>query len=1080
MSSVLRLLNLKPQEVAPARLLALYYFLLTATYVLGTSATPSIFYSRVPDAATYYPLLMTLNTLISAPLVVVFNRLARWMSLTVLVPASYIFLALVMVGLEIALRLGWAWASALMFVMTVSSLTIGMVQYYLIASNIFDARQSKRILGLIGIGGGVAGIMSGLAIRPFIALLSRLLGPEFGAESIVLLMVVLIFITAFVAQRTRPYFRVGTDEVNDTAHPPEKVVYDRYLIAIMVIIGAFILAATVIDYQFQTVSAAYFAGDEAGLTAFKGTYSAAAGGIQMAMRLFIVGPLLVHLGLLVGLLALPVTIIGMTGAFLSTGSLWSATLMKGGDQSVRFTLNEVVMELAWLPIPARQRLAAKPFVNGTFVSIVQGVTGVGLFALQQVEVGSVRLLSMGVLAVVAVWIPAAFVLRRGYVSRLMASIQSHKLDFEDLQINIADGATVRTIDQMLMHSDDVQRIFILDMLHDAADVTPWAARLRTLYETSDNTLLKAQIILLAAAHPDIVPDAELMRHIEANDDLADESILAAAERNLTDLLPVLSQKLKDYRLEVQVASARALLLWRGLEAQDAMLAVRRMVSSKDAERIAAGLAALRGLPSELVLQVVPPTVLRGLLGNKSEVVQVRVLALIADTQAPLLGDVVVALGEPATFAQARAALESYARGDVVVALLSAYANEETAWAVRVGAVRALVDYPTAEGAKILVDTLSNRSRVLYNEAVEALLVHARSGLLSEAQLATLEGEGLVLARTMYHLAIGLVRLREVDDEPLMRDLLQTDFNEALPTLLRLSVMDVPQTDVESVIVRLLERDAETMGNVLEILDNVLSNDERALIIPLFEDNSADELARIAGRHFDDLDTTLESELINYINSGDDWQAAVSLNYIMRHPQLNIHIGRHGKSLSQRSRDLVARRGTAGKAKTLMHVSDGQETLMYSMLEKTMLLKETSLFADVSTRDLYYLAQVSETANLKAGKTLFCEGDEANMMYIIGAGQVRIHLADGTEVALLEQGDAMGEVALLDAQPRTASATTVTDVKLLTIHADDFFRTVAVQPEINRAIMRMLAGRVRGLLQLKHEHQIAVGFRDVDD
>lgn len=103
--------------------------------------------------------------------------------------------------------------------------------------------------------------------------------------------------------------------------------------------------------------------------------------------------------------------------------------------------------------------------------------------------------------------------------------------------------------------------------------------------------------------------------------------------------------------------------------------------------------------------------------------------------------------------------------------------------------------------------------------------------------------------------------------------------------------------------------------------------------------------------------------------------------------------------------------------------------------------------------------------LVAGEFLFREGDPGDAMYIIQDGQVEIlSEARGRErrLALLEEGDFFGEMALLEGQPRVASARAVTQCELMRIDAATFDQMARHNPEIPVRMLRKLSSRLRHL------------------
>jgi CRP/FNR family transcriptional regulator, cyclic AMP receptor protein len=101
----------------------------------------------------------------------------------------------------------------------------------------------------------------------------------------------------------------------------------------------------------------------------------------------------------------------------------------------------------------------------------------------------------------------------------------------------------------------------------------------------------------------------------------------------------------------------------------------------------------------------------------------------------------------------------------------------------------------------------------------------------------------------------------------------------------------------------------------------------------------------------------------------------------------------------------------------------------------------------------------ETQSFKAGNTIFREGDEAHGLYVIKSGTVRIQLGNRT-LSELHPDDIFGEMALIDNEPRSATATAVTDVELVPIGEKQFLFLVSQTPYFALKVMRVLAGRLR--------------------
>ena len=99
----------------------------------------------------------------------------------------------------------------------------------------------------------------------------------------------------------------------------------------------------------------------------------------------------------------------------------------------------------------------------------------------------------------------------------------------------------------------------------------------------------------------------------------------------------------------------------------------------------------------------------------------------------------------------------------------------------------------------------------------------------------------------------------------------------------------------------------------------------------------------------------------------------------------------------------------------------------------------------------------------AGDRIFSQGDLGTEMFIIQEGAVDIvkHIGGQTHtLSKLEKGDFFGEMAVLEAMPRTADAVAITDVKVLVINGSRFDEMLRRNPEVAVRIIRKYSKRLR--------------------
>lgn len=95
----------------------------------------------------------------------------------------------------------------------------------------------------------------------------------------------------------------------------------------------------------------------------------------------------------------------------------------------------------------------------------------------------------------------------------------------------------------------------------------------------------------------------------------------------------------------------------------------------------------------------------------------------------------------------------------------------------------------------------------------------------------------------------------------------------------------------------------------------------------------------------------------------------------------------------------------------------------------------------------------------AGQTIFREGDHAALMYVVLEGEVALSVR-GNEVEKLGPGGVLGEMALIDPAPRSATAVARTDCRLVPIDQKRFTFLVQQTPNFSIQIMRVIANRLR--------------------
>jgi CRP-like cAMP-binding protein len=128
------------------------------------------------------------------------------------------------------------------------------------------------------------------------------------------------------------------------------------------------------------------------------------------------------------------------------------------------------------------------------------------------------------------------------------------------------------------------------------------------------------------------------------------------------------------------------------------------------------------------------------------------------------------------------------------------------------------------------------------------------------------------------------------------------------------------------------------------------------------------------------------------------------------------------------------------------------------------LKKAFLFQGLPEDVLEALAQKVTHRALAKDETLFRRGDEGDALYVIDEGWVKIVRADdqGNELVLNScgPGEAIGEMSLLDQEPRSAGVIALVDTEVLELKRDGFFELLHQRPDVALVLIRSISSRLR--------------------
>jgi CRP-like cAMP-binding protein len=132
-----------------------------------------------------------------------------------------------------------------------------------------------------------------------------------------------------------------------------------------------------------------------------------------------------------------------------------------------------------------------------------------------------------------------------------------------------------------------------------------------------------------------------------------------------------------------------------------------------------------------------------------------------------------------------------------------------------------------------------------------------------------------------------------------------------------------------------------------------------------------------------------------------------------------------------------------------------------MDQKLEMLERVPLFAGLAPEGLQEIGRIADEIEVPAGTALTHEGRHEGYFFIILSGTVRIDRG-GRTINTMGPGEFLGEIALLDGGPRTATATTESACRLLSVTNDRFDQLIAASPTVRSSILEAVGQRLRAM------------------
>ncbi|MEW6434466.1 MAG: cyclic nucleotide-binding domain-containing protein [Myxococcota bacterium] len=878
--------------------------------------------------------------------------------------------------------------------------TLVSLAFWRSLTDAFDAREARRAFSWVnGIG------MSGAIVGGFSAqVLSRTLGALGPLVAGGGLLVVGSFAWRFHRSDQEP----APEKAEAPRTPLQQVLTGPYTRLIAGLVLGFAVLQVFTDFAFNARAASQLS--EAQMADLFAAHQLWTGVVCAVFQFALAEALLRRMGVVRYAGIAPIGMAVLTGVAWAVPSVWSAWALKVFEGAMSWALLPVAVQLLYAPLTDDVRDGARRTIDGFLKKGGTGVAGVLLLGVAR---------AVGVQAVFAL-------ILAGCVGLVVALVRLRARYLEAVHQRVA-GVEPGGI-------FDAEERVLVEALKAPSSERAWRAA--ELLELAG--LVQERHVQLMLAHP--------------GERLQEKGVALALEHRLVGLTKA---------LELLVASGarrpRDAAIWAlaQLNPERARVVLAPLLDASDPGVLAAAVGGLLKLPGPadpraraaldqlLERGATAPVAERRevarLLGRLGQPEHARALQRYLDDGDPSVRRVALTAVGQGRYVELAPKLLRFlswrddrrvvrealaALGDDVVPLLAATLDDRTrALSLRLQLPRVLR----------LVGTQAALDALLFSNAQDDPSLHFRIGIA----LAQLKEEHPDLRVDPERRLAALRRRQEVyvrliepyrdaraalGDEALLTRVLGDRLDQALELAFWLLGLAHDERTLRRAHFHLVGRDSRRRAWALEYLDNVLTDEERALV----------------------------SQQIEAHHRALPWGAAA------RFP---AHLGELCKSddlvLRACARAVARRVGAWTNDKREDDMNDGT-------LRKLFALEGVEIFAQSDVDDLAAVAALAKEASYKAGERIFAEGDPGDALYVIVEGAVAA-VRDGEVVLTFRARESFGESSLMDGTPRINDAVATADTKVLVIDRRDFLDLLADRPELLTGMFRMVSRQLKAVV-----------------
>ena len=1025
MTRVRSYLKLERGEELPVLLLFLYLTTALAAFVIAKSVRDSLFLERF--SARNLPYAYIGVALVIGLVISVYVRFASRVRQTTLISATLGTFILNVLLLWWGMRAEWAPIAGIFYIWTNIFGIIITVQVWTVAGNILDTRQARRLFPLIATGGILGAMLGGLIAAGIVEVL--------GTDNLILFLVLLLSVClAIVRTLSRRFGRAETPrrpaegpaarqaDLGTVVKATYRSPYLR-MIAILLMLSA--IVALVIDFQFKAIAQEAFQSKDE-LTEFFGSFYFAVGVSALALQLLAGPHLFEKYGLRLTLLVLPLALLAGTAVLLAYPlRLWTGVLLKGGEGTLRYSIDRSTIETLYVPVPESVKAQVKAVIDVVYQRLSEGVGGVLLLLMTDVLDFGMSSLAVFNSLLLAAWVWVALRTRREYVSAVRATLSERRILPESaVRSAFRDRGSLDALRAMLGERDEELVLYAMDVALSIGRKDLLPADL--VKHPSPKVRLKAI---------EVVPlqEQELLERLRADPDVtvrAKVMARACVVGRPDSPLSLVYEQLAVPDIRLRLAALSCLAHQVGSNGTERLTRFLNAVvedleeNSPRWKDVAEGLGEIHHAAT-LELHI------RLLHHPNREVRKEAILSAGRVGHRDLVPVLVRLLDDREYSGAAQHALQEY--GTRILGTLGDVLKDPSEpLEIRRAIPAVLGNIPHQDSVNLLLESLGDGDGLLRFRAIRALNRLRQKDENYQFDRDKISRRIRDDGEKTRGYQQALVRLYpDGKGEDLLASLLEEKVKQGKERVFRMLGLILPATSAHAAYRALLGEDRLKKASAAEYLDQTLPDELRASVLLLAQDAPADSPQ--------DAEEILEG----FLKSNEPVLRECAADAIAKNRWAGI-----GPTPKERTVN----------DQTPFHplVTDTtRRELRLTALQKAEFLRGGEPFAAATVEELLRLAAIAKEVYFAPGEVILREGEYADALYLVVEGQIEPSSMKDGKKECCGAGTPVGGFSVLSREPSHLTARALTDTFALQIGAEDLNDLLSHNMEIVFSIFKLL-------------------------